>query len=133
MGLISNIKCSITYSRVTVAASNVTDSVKDKVKDSVKYAKEHPVKTAAKVASAAATIYSAGTAVSSIKSLGTVVKDVSDSYICGKTASVGEDLSKLWAKLALQDSTNKKIMKKAAKDVAKTAVAAKAAHEINKR
>lgn len=133
MGFFSELKYMITDTYAYTKLEMLAWDVQDKVKDSVAYAKEHPVKTAAKAASVAATIYSAGTAVTSIKSLGTVVKDVSDSYICGKTASAGEDLSKLWAKLALQDSTNKKIMKKAATDVAKTAVTAKAANEINKR
>lgn len=131
--LVDGVKYSSIGYEVGWSLNNLKDKSKEKVKDSINYAKEHPVKTAVKTASAVATIYSAGTAISSVKNLGTVVKDVSDSYICGKTASAGEDLSKLWAKLAMKDCANKKLMKKAVTDVAKTATAAKITQASHKR
>ena len=50
MSLIDNIKCSRLYSKMECAKYNAEDKIKRKVKDEIGYAKEHPGKTAAKLA-----------------------------------------------------------------------------------
>lgn len=125
------VESSILYSRIEAEMSRVTHPVKNKVKESIDYAKEHPVKTVVKVASTVATVHSAATTVASVKALDTVVEDVVGSYVCGK--DYDEYTAKLWAKLAMQDSTNKKLMKKAVTDTIKTGAAATVAYESHKK
>ena len=125
------VESSILYSRIEAEMSRVTHPVKNKVKESFDYAKDHPVKTAVKVASTVATVHSAATIVTSVKALDTVVEDVVGSYVCGKDYNAYT--AKLWAKLAMQDSTNKNLMKKVASNTIKTGAAATVAYESHKK
>ena len=50
MSLINNIKCSILYSKIECVKYSAEDKIKSKVKDEIGYIKEHPGKTAAKLA-----------------------------------------------------------------------------------
>lgn len=54
------VESSILYSRIEAEMSRVTHPVKNKVKKEIAYAKEHPVKTTAKVIVTAATVCAGG-------------------------------------------------------------------------
>lgn len=66
MGLINNVKSSITYSRVKANAGSIIDKQRSKFKDDFQYAKDNPGKTAVKVVS--------NIAVNTVMPGGTIVK-----------------------------------------------------------
>lgn len=55
------------------------------------------------------------TAAKAASNMSKVVKDVSDSYRSAKAFEDTANMANMWAKLAMEDSTNKKLMKNAAK------------------